>query len=137
MRKPHSLKGDELATRALQQAKRLGAEILVTRYVANVNPSMQEIFLDGDDIVYIARTMVTRVMSVDLHIGSRLPAFCTSMGRVLLAYAERLLQLSAEAASAVHVGVPQGTLRLGALESLAATRLPPILSRSTCAQSTS
>src|SRR6185503_1461917 len=50
-------------------------------------------------------------------------------GRVLLSYAERLLQLSAEAESAVHVGVPQGTLRLGALESLAATRLPPILSR--------
>ena len=42
--------------------------------------------LDGDDIVYIARSSVNRVMSVDLHIGSRLPAFCTSMGRVLLAY---------------------------------------------------
>jgi hypothetical protein len=42
--------------------------------------------LDGESIVYIARTTVTRVMSVDLHIGSRLPAFCTSMGRVLLAY---------------------------------------------------
>ncbi len=42
--------------------------------------------LDGDQIVYIARSSVTRVMSVDLHIGSRLPAFCTSMGRVLLAY---------------------------------------------------
>jgi DNA-binding transcriptional LysR family regulator len=50
-------------------------------------------------------------------------------GRVLLSYAERLLQLSAEAESAVRVGVPQGTLRLGALESIAATRLPPILSR--------
>ena len=42
--------------------------------------------LDGDDIVYIARTLGTRVMAVDLHIGSRLPAYCTSMGRVLLAY---------------------------------------------------
>ena len=42
--------------------------------------------LDGDDIVYIARSSINRVMSVDLHIGSRLPAFCTSMGRVLLAY---------------------------------------------------
>ena len=42
--------------------------------------------LDGEDIVYIARTSVNRVMAVDLHIGSRLPAFCTSMGRVLLAY---------------------------------------------------
>ena len=42
--------------------------------------------LDGEDIVYIARTSVTRVMAVDLHVGSRLPAYCTSMGRVLLAY---------------------------------------------------
>ncbi|HEV2115264.1 MAG TPA: IclR family transcriptional regulator C-terminal domain-containing protein, partial [Terriglobales bacterium] len=42
--------------------------------------------LDGFDIVYIARFNVTRIMSVDLGIGSRLPAFCTSMGRVLLAH---------------------------------------------------
>lgn len=43
--------------------------------------------LDGDEIVYVARTQVpSRVMAVDLHIGSRLPAYCTSMGRVLLAY---------------------------------------------------
>lgn len=41
--------------------------------------------LEGDDIVYVARSPVTRIMSVDLRIGSRLPAFCTSMGRVLLA----------------------------------------------------
>lgn len=41
--------------------------------------------LDRFDIVYIARFNVTRIMSVDLGIGSRLPAFCTSMGRVLLA----------------------------------------------------
>jgi DNA-binding IclR family transcriptional regulator len=42
--------------------------------------------LDGNEIVYIARTQVpSRVMAVDLHIGSRLPAYCTSMGRVLLA----------------------------------------------------
>ncbi len=42
--------------------------------------------LDGQDIVYIARSSVSRVMSVDLHIGSRLPAYCTSMGRILLAW---------------------------------------------------
>ena len=40
---------------------------------------------DGDGIVYVARSPVTRIMSVDLRVGSRLPAFCTSMGRVLLA----------------------------------------------------
>lgn len=41
--------------------------------------------LEDDEIVYVARASVTRIMSVDLRIGSRLPAFCTSMGRVLLA----------------------------------------------------
>ncbi len=42
--------------------------------------------LDGDDIVYVARANVTRIMAVDLGIGSRLPAYCSSMGRVLLAH---------------------------------------------------
>ena len=41
--------------------------------------------LDGDQIVYIARSSAKRVMSVGLSVGSRLPAYCTSMGRVLLA----------------------------------------------------
>jgi IclR family pca regulon transcriptional regulator len=41
--------------------------------------------LDGVDIIYVARANVTRIMSIDLGVGSRLPAFCTSMGRVLLA----------------------------------------------------
>ena len=43
--------------------------------------------LDGDEILYVARSSTTRrIMSVDLGIGTRLPAYCTSMGRVLLAY---------------------------------------------------
>jgi IclR family pca regulon transcriptional regulator len=41
--------------------------------------------LDGTEIVYIARANVTRIMTIDLGVGSRLPAFCTTMGRVLLA----------------------------------------------------
>jgi IclR family pca regulon transcriptional regulator len=41
--------------------------------------------LDRTDIVYIARANVTRIMSIDFVVGSRLPAFCTSMGRVLMA----------------------------------------------------
>lgn len=41
--------------------------------------------LDGDEIVYIARAATKRIMSVGLSIGSRLPAYCTSLGRVLLA----------------------------------------------------
>jgi IclR family transcriptional regulator, pca regulon regulatory protein len=41
--------------------------------------------LDGLEIIYVARASATRIMSIDLGVGSRLPAFCTSMGRVLLA----------------------------------------------------
>jgi IclR family transcriptional regulator, pca regulon regulatory protein len=42
--------------------------------------------LDGDDIVYTARASISRIMAIDLHVGSRLPAAFTSMGRVLLAF---------------------------------------------------
>jgi len=41
--------------------------------------------LEGDEIVYLARSATRRVLSVGLSVGSRLPAYCTSMGRVLLA----------------------------------------------------
>jgi IclR family pca regulon transcriptional regulator len=62
------------------------AQPILERMSASLRESFSVATLDGEDIVYIARTSVTRVMSVDLHIGSRLPAYCTSMGRVLLAY---------------------------------------------------
>jgi thioredoxin reductase (NADPH) len=54
---PSGVSGDELASRALQQAKRLGAEILVTRSVARIDPATREVFLDGDDVVR-ARTLI-------------------------------------------------------------------------------
>lgn len=41
--------------------------------------------LDGHDIVYVARVAARRILSISLSIGTRLPASCTSMGRVLLA----------------------------------------------------
>jgi IclR family transcriptional regulator, pca regulon regulatory protein len=41
--------------------------------------------LDGDDIVFVARVEVKRIMSMTLGVGSRLPAWATAMGRVLLA----------------------------------------------------
>jgi IclR family pca regulon transcriptional regulator len=62
------------------------AQPILERMSSSLRESFSVATLDGEDIVYIARTSVTRVMSVDLHIGSRLPAYCTSMGRVLLAY---------------------------------------------------
>ncbi len=42
--------------------------------------------LDGDEIVYIARAATRRIMSIGLGVGSRLPAYCTSLGRAILAY---------------------------------------------------
>jgi IclR family pca regulon transcriptional regulator len=50
-----------------------------------VGESLSASTLDGKDIVYIARASNRRVMSINLAVGSRLPAYCTSMGRVLLA----------------------------------------------------
>lgn len=44
---------------------------------------------DEDEVVYIARVATKRIMSVALNVGSRLPAYCTSMGRVLLAHLSR------------------------------------------------
>jgi IclR family pca regulon transcriptional regulator len=41
--------------------------------------------LDGDDIVFVARMETRRIMSMTLGVGSRLPAWATAMGRVLLA----------------------------------------------------
>lgn len=54
---PSGISGDELSSRALQQAKRLGAEILVTRSVARIDPTTRQVHLDGGDVVR-ARTIV-------------------------------------------------------------------------------
>ena len=60
---PSGISGDELANRALQQARRLGAEILVTRSVARIDPAKHEVFLDGADVIrarsFILATGVT------------------------------------------------------------------------------
>jgi DNA-binding transcriptional LysR family regulator len=53
----------------------------------------------------------------------------TAEGRLLLDYAERLLQLGDEAVAAVTSGQPLGIFRLGAMESTAGARLPPLLAR--------
>ena len=41
--------------------------------------------LDGSDIVYVARVAVPKIIGLSVHIGTRFPAYATSMGRVLLA----------------------------------------------------
>ncbi|UVC08114.1 helix-turn-helix domain-containing protein [Rhizobium sp. TH2] len=48
------------------------------------NESSSAAVLSGEDIVYVARVPGRHILSVALHVGTRLPAWCTSMGRVLL-----------------------------------------------------
>jgi thioredoxin reductase (NADPH) len=54
---PSGVSGDELASRALQQARRLGAEILVTRTITRIDPSGRQVHLDGGDVLR-ARTII-------------------------------------------------------------------------------
>jgi IclR family pca regulon transcriptional regulator len=53
--------------------------------VAQVHESSSVSELDGEDVVYIARVPTKRIMRVTISVGTRFPAYATSMGRVLLA----------------------------------------------------
>ncbi len=62
------------------------AQPLLDRVSAEVHETSSVGTLEGDEILYVARSKTaTRLMSIDLRVGSRLPAYCTSIGRVLLA----------------------------------------------------
>ncbi|MGC5010831.1 IclR family transcriptional regulator [Streptosporangium sp. DT93] len=62
------------------------AEPHLERLVAEVHESASVAVLDGEDVVYVARVATSRIMRVTISIGTRFPAYCTSMGRVLLAW---------------------------------------------------
>ncbi|MDN5918607.1 MAG: helix-turn-helix domain-containing protein [Pseudonocardia sp.] len=53
--------------------------------VGRVRESVSVSVLDGPDVVYVARVPTSRIMTVTITIGTRFPAYATSMGRVLLA----------------------------------------------------
>jgi IclR family pca regulon transcriptional regulator len=55
------------------------------RLTQQVNESSSVSILDGSDIVYVARVPMRRIMTVAISVGTRFPAYATSMGRVLLA----------------------------------------------------
>ena len=52
---------------------------------ARLGESTSAAVLDGDEIVYVARVATRRIMTVGITVGTRFPAYATSMGRVLLA----------------------------------------------------
>lgn len=83
----------------------------------------------------VPSNVTTRVKQLEGQVGTKLfvregqRLILSEEGKVLLAYANQLLRLSSEAQAALRNGKPRGTLRIGSLESTAAARLPPVLSR--------
>ena len=81
----------------------------------------------------VPSSVTTRIKQLETSLGvmlfhrDRQRLHLSPTGELLLAYAERLIQLSDEARAVVSGGMPQGALKLGALESTAASRLPRIL----------
>lgn len=63
----------------------VAAEGAIQRLAAMVKESSSVGVLDGDEVVYVSRIQTKKIMSVNLSIGSRLPALWTSMGRALIA----------------------------------------------------
>lgn len=61
------------------------AEPYMREVSGRLNESCSAAVLSDLDVVYVARVGSTRILSVALHVGTRLPAWCTSMGRVLAA----------------------------------------------------
>jgi len=67
---PSGVSGDELASRALQQARRLGAEILVTREITRIDAATHQVHLDGGDVLRAATIILAcgvswRRLSID------------------------------------------------------------------------
>jgi IclR family pca regulon transcriptional regulator len=61
------------------------AQPLLEDLTQQLKESTSAAVLDGQDIVYVLRVPAQKIMSINLGVGTRLPAWCTSMGRVLLA----------------------------------------------------
>ncbi|HEY8359921.1 MAG TPA: helix-turn-helix domain-containing protein, partial [Ramlibacter sp.] len=61
------------------------AEPLMEGLVEQVQESCSAGVLEGTDIIYVLRVSTRKIMRNTLGVGSRLPAYCTSMGRMLLA----------------------------------------------------
>ena len=61
------------------------AQPIMNRLTDKMKESCFAAVLDKDSVIYIARASSNRVIDVDIHVGSRVPAHCVSTGRVLLA----------------------------------------------------
>ncbi|HEX2545949.1 MAG TPA: IclR family transcriptional regulator [Ramlibacter sp.] len=73
-----------LATNRVRERAQPHLEALNRRTAETVN--LME--LEGEEIVYVSRFPSVHAVSVDLHVGSRLPAFCTAAGRAILSHVD-------------------------------------------------
>ena len=62
------------------------AQPIIDRLGESLHEACSLGILDGDEIVYLARSASSRIMSPALNVGRRLPAYCTSIGHVMLAH---------------------------------------------------
>ncbi|HTS53755.1 MAG TPA: IclR family transcriptional regulator C-terminal domain-containing protein [Burkholderiales bacterium] len=106
-----------------QKLWQLGQPYMV-QLVERVHESCSIAVLDSSEIVYVARVPTSvRIMSINLGIGTRLPAFATSMGRVLLAglpveEVDRLLEQASPLAKYTPKTVVDATALLREIEAV-------------------
>ncbi len=77
------------------------AEPVMQMLASQVKESCSAAVLDGTDIVYVLRVSTHKIMSISLGVGSRLPAHCTSMGRMLLSALPQEQLMACLAASSI------------------------------------
>jgi IclR family pca regulon transcriptional regulator len=83
------------------------AEPVMEQLSAEVHESCSAAVLDRTEIVYVLRVPTHKIMTINLSIGSRLPAWCTSMGRVLLSSLDDAALDAILDASNLHAHTPR------------------------------
>ncbi|KXU93525.1 IclR family transcriptional regulator [Caballeronia megalochromosomata] len=97
------------------------AEPVMEDLVEQVHESCSAAVLNGAEIVYVLRVPTHKIITQNLSIGSRLPAFCTSMGRVLLAALDEARLDDVLEASALVARTPRTIVDKDALRAAIAT----------------
>ena len=111
--------------------------------VAQVNESSSISVLDDTEVVYVARVPTRRIMSITLSVGTRLPAYATSMGRVLLAalpdaeLSDRLARIDMRPLSSHTITDPDGCATCWSGSAVRAGPRSTRSSRRACARSRS
>jgi IclR family transcriptional regulator, pca regulon regulatory protein len=96
------------------------AEPVMEELSAHVHESCSAAVLDRTEIVYVLRVPTHKIMTINLSIGTRLPAWCTSMGRVLLSSLDDAALDAILDASNLHAHTPRTVTDKEALKQIIA-----------------